>query len=175
MLLVEILKCGGRCEGCPVTITGKVADLCERASSARMVCRPGPHDGSTHTVSLKEPVLSAWMVLLLFVSVIGIYLLSRVSPTCPDGLKFEPCKVSVPHRSILDGVTCNESTCGRCALVPRPSVITIPKTPPSNRPIKASTLIQENRRTGTRFGSLGGTSCKSRGVEGFGFIGAGGR
>src|SRR5258708_39454279 len=74
-----------------------------------MVCRPDPHDGSTHTVSLKEPFLSACMTLVPLVSVIGIFA-SRVSPTRPDGLKFEPRRVSIPHRGTGDGVTCNEST-----------------------------------------------------------------
>src|SRR6266478_4701924 len=176
MLGVENTRCGGGCEASPVTLTWKLAYLCIRASSARMICRPDPHDRSTHTVSLKEPVLSAWMMLVPPVSNIGTSVLSRVSPTPPDELKFEPRRVSIPHRGTVDGATCNESTpfpCDGCVLFPLPRVITIPKTPPSNRPIIASTFIQENRRIGTRFGSLGGTSCKSRGVEGFGFTGAG--
>src|SRR5579872_2207115 len=143
-----------------------------------MRCEPACQIGVTETVSVKLPFVSAVIMLLLLLSVIGI-VASRVKPIRPFGVKCEPCRVIVVPRTTVVGVTCSVN-CVFCACdcerIPRPNVATMPKSPPSTSATMSSMLIQKNSAGGIErvflYGGmgvrrcLGNVSMPGRGVTG---------
>jgi len=116
-----------------MTCREKLADLCEWASSAIILCEPDVHEPSMLTVSLNEPLASAMVKDEPPVSMIGMEV-SRLKPMRTRGVKCEPRRVMMPPRSTLDGVTCRDicSFEGRAGAL-RPSEIKTPNPPPSNK------------------------------------------
>src|SRR5713101_4013514 len=134
-----------------------------------MICEPACHSGSTMIVSVKLPLLSAWIIVLLPVSTTGIAE-SCVRPTRPRGVKLVPRTVMIAPRATLEGVTCNaNSLCrgGVCAKMPRPRVTTTPKRPPPTIATSSTILTQKNKAGGARRGFLCDV-CVSRYSDGKG-------
>src|SRR5215472_13536332 len=168
-VLVESCRCAGRREGLsPVTVSMKLAILCSNTSSAWMACGPVCHSGSTMTVSVKFPCLSAAMALLPAVSTIGMLALYD-KPTRPSGLKWEPCRVIIAPRATLAGVTWSAGpVCdgggGMKTLRPN-ATTTTPESPAMAATDSKNIQIQNvgKRRCDGSNGRLGGTYLNNGG------------
>jgi len=169
-VFVESCRCAGRREGLsPVTVSMKLAILCNKASSAWMACGPACHSGSTMTVSVKFPCLSATMTLLPAVSTIGTLALYD-RPTRPPGLKWKPRRVIIAPRATLAGVTCSAGpVCdgggGMKTLRPN-ATTTIPESPAMAATDSKNIQIQNvgKRRRDDSNGRLGGTYLNNGGA-----------